>query len=158
MVVLPKNNGADANGEAPGVRARAGATAELDTAEKVRKHWLKLWAFGTSPYGLGLEPNVFWALDKEEHKALIMVWAAKEATFHNAHFSQEGVPWIPEDFMGLGSREQRKQKVVIDGAKKNLLDSKLQRMKKGVAYDNIPDWAFGRKGRPVDGGQCNRTA
>ncbi len=118
---------------------------------------MELWAFGTSPYGLGLAPEAFWCLTQWEYDALRLPWAHEQARFANAHFNADGTPWIADDFMGWSTREQRHQQVLRDKAAVIAERRRLSQMRKGEIYDDIPDWAFGRKGRP-DGRQCNRRS
>lgn len=112
---------------------------------------MQIWAFGTSPHGLGLAPEAFWCLTQWEFDHLKMPWAHHQAQFHNAHFNSAGTPWIAEDFMGGGNREQRIQMRLRDEAISVMENKRLSRMKKGEVSAEIPDWAFGRKGRPDSG-------
>lgn len=69
-------------------------------------------------------------------------WAIERAQFANAHFANDRVPFLPEDFLGGGNREQRKlqsAKSQLAAAKENL---RLNRIKKGdPPPDNLPSWA-----------------
>lgn len=55
---------------------------------------METWAFGTSPYGLGLTEEKLWRLTPREHRALVQQWensrmlplqlhASIQATLHN---------------------------------------------------------------------------
>jgi hypothetical protein len=60
-------------------------------------YWLEVWAFGTSPHGLGLAAEALWQLTPREYGALKAVWEASrkylnlrfaelQCVLHNAWF------------------------------------------------------------------------
>ena len=102
-----------AGGSGPG-SARDGRDGEPD-AELTADRWLEIWAFGTSPYGLGLTARQLWGLCSREHDALIKVrtearerdkamLAALRADLHNTSARQFERHFDPADFMP-GSQE-----------------------------------------------------
>lgn len=119
---------------------------------------MKLWAYGTSPHGLGLPSDHFWTLTVREFQALksvhrseLMRWAIEQASFHNLNFlarDSQGrpteEPWKPEDFLGEGNRTLRndeKQLSTIAAAQAN---TALMNLKPGEPpSDQVPDWARG---------------
>lgn len=72
-----------------------------------------------------------------EYLALKRVWAEKEASFHNAHFRAEDVPFIAEDFITPHGRVERKAKAMRDKADVMMERSRLELMKKD-ADDGVP--------------------
>lgn len=112
---------------------------------------MKRWAFAVSPDGLGLSSETFWALNLPQYQELKLLWAAKQALFHNAHFPQS-VPWDTQDFLRPGTRDARIRQTLRDKAEVMAINRRLNAMKPGAPPpDNLPDWAFGAKGRPVNG-------
>lgn len=76
---------------------------------------MRLWAYGTSPHGLGLSSRRFWMLSPREYYVLQDVqqapterWAIGMAAYHNGTFVTDDVPWTADDFLGKGNRETRK--------------------------------------------------
>jgi hypothetical protein len=59
-----------------GAAGEAGGGASDGIAGQLggEEFWLKLWAFGTSPYGLGLPEFDFWLLTPREYAALKAEW------------------------------------------------------------------------------------
>lgn len=126
---------------------------------------MKLWAFGTSPYGLGLTPEAFWSLTPWEFECLRDVydeprkrWAISQADLRNINnYATDGAPWLPEDFLHEGNRAARVRQAKLDNAALIAEKLRLRKMKPGdPPAANIPDWAFGRAGRPKDGQPSNR--
>ena len=73
-----------------------------------------------------------------EYLALKMVWAGKEASFHNAHFRPaDDVPFLPEDFINPRARIERKAQALREKADVMMERSRLELMKKG-ADDGVP--------------------
>ncbi len=79
---------------------------------------MELWAFGTSPHGLGLAKDDLFALTLREHAALRKV--AEERSFslamfnqlradlHNAHMPRkDGRAWTAEDFSNDQTRKPK---------------------------------------------------
>ena len=76
---------------------------------------MDLWAFATSPHGLGLSEAAFWWLSPREYFALRKVWqshrdltiglyAQLQASLHNLWST--GKRWKPEDFTGKPRKPQ----------------------------------------------------
>jgi hypothetical protein len=106
---------------------------------------MELWAFGVSPDGLGLQPSFFWALSTPEFEAIKRVhdrkeqrWAFERAEFRNGHFSTDGVPWVPGDFLGASTRENRKAEDFHMGMEVRRLNQELATMKAGDTH-GVPD-------------------
>lgn len=122
-----------------------------------------MWAFGTSPHGLGLSSEKFWRLTMREYRALRREWqnardhgstiaAALLATMHNGFFKHDGVPWIAADFLGQGNREDRKARATVER-----FNSQMQKIraaqKQGIMSqgdteddtEGLPAWALGEK-------------
>lgn len=68
-----------------------------------------MWAFGTSPHGLGLPGRTLWSLEVREYDALKAVWqdardfqtglvSALRADLHNTGFRDFGQTFEPGDF------------------------------------------------------------
>jgi hypothetical protein len=70
------------------------------------------------------------AIDRQTYAA-----ASIQATLYNAHFDTKGVPWTPEDLLGRGDREQRKQQAL----ESKIFTSRMISDSKGNA---IPEWAL----------------
>jgi len=67
-----------------------------------------------------------------EYIALKMVWAGKEASFHNAHFRPaDDVPFLPEDFINPEARVARKAAALREKADVMMERSRLDMMRKG---------------------------
>jgi hypothetical protein len=67
-----------------------------------------------------------------EFLALKMVWAQKEANFHNAHFRpSDDVPFLPEDFINPNARVERKAKAMKDKAEVMLEQSRMELLQRG---------------------------
>ena len=71
---------------------------------------MRLWAFGTSPYGLGLSSAALWSLTPREFEALREIWSSArrhldmrfaelQSTLHNAWFKRDDGPFGAEEFM-----------------------------------------------------------
>jgi hypothetical protein len=106
---------------------------------------------------LGLSPEAFWCLTaaefwalKEVQEAPVKRWAMQQAAFHNAHNLGEAsmAPWIAGDFLGTGNREARIHRARVDAAALIQEKLRLRQMRAGERYADIPEWAFGRAGRP----------
>ena len=131
-------------------REYAGAGSDLDGEQDP---WFRLWAFGTSPHGLGLAEEDFWMLTPREYYALLDVqqantklWAISQAAFFNAHFVTDGVPWNADDFLGAGSRDKRMaEKAESDrvvGRLVNNMKRKVRQTKPGDPEPaDLPVWA-----------------
>lgn len=57
--------------------------------------------------------------------------------FFNAHFSTDGEPFIPEDFLGTGNREARKEETALSKLMAERANRELQSMKPGNE-DGVP--------------------
>ena len=121
----------------------AGHSSTGETSVEREERWLRVWAFGVSPQGLGLSAEALWHLTPREYVALKRVWAEDRALFMNAHFSRpEGDPaFSPEDFVFEGSREARKQQVLADRMDVARINMRLQQIQAGPPGDDIPSWA-----------------
>ena len=64
--------GKSAAGGEPGAERDGDSTGPI--AELSEEYWLDLWAFGTSPYGLGLTAETLWGLCDREFRALSRQW------------------------------------------------------------------------------------
>ncbi len=84
------------------------------TSREREQQWVDLWAFGTSPYGLGLSSETFWALTGRELTALKTQWARTQAQALNLQAATDGVPFIAEDFLGLSDRAERIAQAQVD--------------------------------------------
>jgi len=107
-----------------------------------------MWAFATSPHGLGLSSESFWCLRTTEYQALrrayeapLKRWAFEQATFHNANFETKGAPWVPDDFLGQGNRQERIAQAARDKAETDLLNFELGRIQQGKTT-SVPFWAL----------------
>ena len=63
----------------------SGAAGDRDdgASELTEEYWLDLWAFGTSPYGLGLTEDKLWGLCPVEYLALKEQWKrSQEQSIH----------------------------------------------------------------------------
>ncbi len=107
------------------------------------QYWINLEAFATSSRGLGLNPKTWWWLSWRELEAHRLLWARDRADFHNASFSTEGTPFLPEDFLGTGNREGRKADAMISKANAEMANVQLQQTVKPGQEEGIPDWAKG---------------
>lgn len=99
--------------------------------------WIDLFAFATSPNGLGLDRETFISLSWKELEAHKKLWAEQRAMFFNANFSTDGIPFLTEDFLGTGNREARKQEEAISKLITERANRELQRMKPGDE-DGVP--------------------
>jgi hypothetical protein len=72
-----------------------------------------------------------------EFFALKRVWAAKEASFHNAHFKSDEVPFIADDFVNPQSRIERRAKALRDKSDV-LLERQRMDMMKPDEGDGVP--------------------
>lgn len=112
---------------------------------------LRLWAFATSPHGLGLSSSELWRSTPREIHALRKVydsalyrWAIERAMYANVHFRKpEEAAFIPEDFLGRSDRtvrsaQQFKEKLAVQRA-----NQALQAIRPGVVPEGLPDWARG---------------
>lgn len=70
-------------------------------------------------------------------------WALERAQFCNASFKTDGVPWLPDDFLGKGNRSEREKKHKAERLMGRLADLQLNTaMKPGQPEpDFIPAWA-----------------
>lgn len=99
-----------------------------------------------------MTPREFSARQKV-HEQFITRWAIERAWFANAHFVGKGVaPYTADDFLGRGNRAERQHEMTKDEklVKAAQMQLDLQR-KLGAKPQNIPDWAYGRKGKPANG-------
>ena len=127
---------------------------------------LRLWAFGTSPYGLGLRASDLWQLSPREFKALRDVhdaaltrWAIQQAMYANVHFRERDehgkavdAAFIPEDFLGAGNRAQRTAQTQRDKYQVIMLNARLGKIVKGAPPGpNIPRWALGDQKEQTSG-------
>jgi hypothetical protein len=131
-----------------GVSHGAGPDGQLDPEER----WLRLWAYGTSPHGLGVDPRRFWSLTVREfhalqqvHKAALMRWAIERAQFMNANFVHgDDEKWTPEDFLGEGDRAKRQNERFMSQAAAQQANINLLKIRKGAPpTEDVPIWARG---------------
>lgn len=109
-----------------------------------------MWAFATSPHGLGLSSEVFWCLRMPEYLALkkiydakIRRWAIEQATLRNAHLT-DGVPWTPDDFLGKSDRQKRIWQHKKDQQSVQMANFQLSRIVAGAPPPpDTPEWAIG---------------
>lgn len=105
-----------------------------------------MWAFGTSPYGLALEPEVLWSLSPREYDALKEQWqksrdeqrqmyAEVQATLHNAWLRGKDQPaFIAVDFLGGRPPQTAEEKAAVFSS---LLEArKRDRASVGVVYSD----------------------
>jgi hypothetical protein len=110
-----------------------------------------MWAFATSPYGLALTEQQWWAMTPREYIYLRERWyearmfhlslnAGIQATLHNAHFQTDGKPFTAEMFMpGYKHQakqtwqEQKRMAQEIASMKRNLTPEDLRRLSEGDA-------------------------
>lgn len=119
---------------------------------------MKLWAYGTSPHGLGLQPDRFWTLTirefqalKSVHRSELMRWAIEQASFHNLNFlarDSQGrpteEPWKPEDFLGEGNRQDRNDERQFSTMAAAQANAALANIIAGAPpSEDIPEWAVG---------------
>lgn len=106
------------------------------------ERWLRIWAFGTSPYGLGLVSEALWRLTPREFIALKRIWAEDRAVFANAHFvRKEGdPPFTADDFLFAGVRDARRAEAMRDRMEIGRMNAQLSMMRPGE-YDGLPEWA-----------------
>jgi hypothetical protein len=103
---------------------------------------LQEWAFATSPYGLGLSELRFWTITPREIQKLKDVWAIEQARYYNAHFhAQDGLAYLPEDFLGTGNREQRARDAARAKAEASMEARRLA-MQRPTTKDGVPQWAL----------------
>jgi hypothetical protein len=104
-----KSTAVDRSQPGAGGNHRSGPGAPVDRDQ----YWLDIWAFGTSPHGLGLSDDKLWRLTPREHAALVHQWersrelpmqihAGIQATLHNIHRDPQKHPkpftpdmWMP---------------------------------------------------------------
>ena len=105
-----------------------------------------MWAFAVSPYGLALEEPRFWRLTPREFDALKMVWAQRQAAWHNAHFHQDPA-FDPDDFMNPGARTARKLQAKRDAREVAMLNKSLELIRAGDPTGLDPEYARAILGR-----------
>jgi hypothetical protein len=111
---------------------------------------LRIWAFGTSRSGLGLDADTLWSLTPREYAALRDIWkegldreramhAEIIATMFNVGYLTDGVPWTAEDFLGKSTREDRIKQQKFHGLKERIA---MMRTGSGVDADAVddPEW------------------
>jgi hypothetical protein len=125
----------------------AGTSEGQLTPREREQRWLDLWAFATSPYGLGLSSEVFWSLTGRELQAFKLQWAKNQAQALNLQANTEGVPFIPEDFLGLSDRVERvaehKAKMERAEAIAAMENFKNEQLRMGIGEvpdDGVPEW------------------
>ncbi len=109
-----------------------------------------MWAYGTSPHGLGLREPAFWLLSPREYYALREVeqarvrrWAEAMALRINLKLKEGAEPFTAEDFMGIGNREQRERERAMAQRRVAELNRKVLAMKPGDKPAGLPKWAIG---------------
>src|SRR5262249_8973576 len=134
---------------APGTGGTSAGDTENPVAREAR--WLTLWAYATSPHGLGLTDSAFWALSYREFDALRTVarqpierWAMEQAMFANAHFrGKDDPPWVAADFLEPNHREKTKAEATASKLAVLRANRILNQMKPGDKVDDLPPWARG---------------
>lgn len=109
---------------------------------------MRLWALGTSPYGLGLTSEAFWSLTwrefdalKEVYDAPIERWAVEVSMFANAHFRDgNAAAWEPDDFLGKGKRAARNITKALDMRAVARENQRLSLRRPGDTA-GLPEWA-----------------
>ena len=118
-----------AAGRSPSIGGNSRGETELTYSTD---EWLDIWAFGTSPYGLGLTEGRLWTMTPREFIALKRVWGMREALFYNAHFRGADEPaYIAEDFIDPIGRLERKAAMLRDKADLARANARLAIMQPG---------------------------
>jgi hypothetical protein len=120
-----------------------------------------MWAFGTSIHGLGLKARDLWNLTPREYYALEDVqraetkrWAVHMAMMLNSNLGPGSVPFIADDFLGIGNREERVRKKKASDYAVNRINRQLNTMlkrplRKGEPEPtDIPLWAMKNPPKP----------
>jgi len=77
---------------------------------------------------------------KTVHEQVLKRWAIGQAALHNLRAFD--APWIPDDFLVPGLREQRDREARMDRQWVERENMKLSMIRPGGKLpDNIPDWA-----------------
>lgn len=129
-------------------RAEAGEPGDDGNSHRL----LRLWAFATSPDGLGLTPERFWSLTIPEYNALKEVhdnrvsgelrrWAIERAQFANVHFRRvergqyQDAPFVPEDFLGSGDHAKRTAEMMQSRRAVAMETARLAKMRHGQKFN-----------------------
>jgi len=118
---------------------------------------MRIWAYGTSPHGLGLDPVRFWHLSIREfialkriHREALLRWATERAMYANVNFVERdssgnpiGVPFLAEDFLGEGNRQARLDERAMSQFSAAQVNAQLEKIKKGDTPEGLPAWATG---------------
>ena len=121
----------------------------------IEAHLLEYWAYGTSPYGLGLDERKVWTISIREYNALKKVhqdhvlrthamYAGLMATLHNAHFKHprgESERFQMADFMPGGRAPQTaEEKAAIFSAQMEAVKESFRSKKRAAspAPETIP--------------------
>lgn len=118
---------------------------------KGEQFWLDLWAYGRSPYGLGLAESEFWGLGfrefdalRREHRKHLRRWALELSLHANIWRKADSAPFTPEDFLDPASREKRLAEHTREQQAVQLANAQLAKITADtVPDDGIPDWAKG---------------
>ena len=150
-----RSNPKTLSGSEGGGDAGSRQSARQLTPREREEENLKLWAFCTSPHGLGLSSIQFWCSTSPEIKALQQQWervqeqpvklyADLKAVLYNAHFKSDGVPWIASDFLGITDRDKRKTEKMESERTAIVANTNLMKIKKGAPPTaDVPAWAIG---------------
>lgn len=113
---------------------------------------LRLWAYASSPYGLGLPFGAIWKLSPREFLALRNIhdqqlrrWALERAMFANAHFrGKDTAAFIPEDFLGTSNYDERQRDQQREQLQVMQANASLAKIKRGAPpTEDVPAWARG---------------
>ena len=114
-------------------------------------YWLELWAYGTSPYGLGLTEAAFWGLGfrefdalRKQHRKHLERWALEQAMTANIWRKPDTPPFAPSDFLDAGARDRNVAEFAQREADIAAANAALARITAGAEPGpTIPDWAIG---------------
>lgn len=87
-------------------------------------------------------------LSQRQYNALRFWWAQDQAQFHNAHFTGDKIPWLPEDFLSKGRRAKRKHEAGMEALRVDKMNANLVDIRPGVPASklkDIPKWALGKQ-------------
>ena len=127
-----RSDGSNKKSAEPGRSGTAGANGRARSQLDRETYWLDLWAFATSPLGLGLSSAVFWSLTPREFAAHRKIFTDKQrqhayalaeiqATLHNAWFKRKDEPergftveeFLPEDLRPPKRRQTWQEQLAV---------------------------------------------